>query len=111
MPVSGPTTIRDLFNTIQERNNHLIATLNNWALPFKFSERNFVRNSRTIEEYSSLPYLPHKVKLHIIQFLLLSRYSLCHRSKYVNLNLRMFPPSLQQTVLLFSLVVSYFNYQ
>jgi len=111
MPVSGPTTIRDLLNTIQKGNSHRTVTLGIWALPFKLSELNFANNSHTFQEYSPVPYLPHKVKLHIIQFLLLSRYSLRHRSKYVNLNLRKFSPSLKQTILLFYPLVSYFHYQ
>jgi len=38
MPVSGPTTIRDPLNTIQESSNHRTVTLGIWALPFKLSE-------------------------------------------------------------------------
>lgn len=51
MPVSGPTSIRDLLNTIQESNNNRTVKLGNWVLPFKFSERNFVSNSHTFQEY------------------------------------------------------------
>lgn len=81
MPVSGLTTVRDLLSMIQKSNSQRTVTLGIWALPFKLSELNFANNFHTIQEYSPVPYLPHKVKLHIIQFLLLSRYSLRYRSK------------------------------